>query len=353
MNLESQGRRAPRRLIVSGLIGLSVLAAACGGATHPVVKAVQTTLPPTTTTTTAAPTFPLTGLAVTDPALAARPALDVKIDNADQARPQSGLDKADIVYEEVVEGGITRYLAVFQSKGADPLGPVRSVRMSDADILHALGGLFAYSGGIPAFIADARAAGVVDVGANTDASAYTRNYNRAAPHNLYSSTSVLRKATPAGMGPPQAQFVYRKSPGPLTGAGAAPISHFQVAMSPSSTAGWDWDAAAGNWRRSINGVAQIGADQVPLAFANVVIQMVPYHDTGFVDPAGNPVPDAAVVGSGPAIILSAGEMLAGTWTKSAPAAPTAYTDSAGAPVLLTPGTTWVELAPTGSSTSSH
>lgn len=344
--------RAPRRLIVSGLIALCLVGAACGGPKPAAARPVATT-PAPTTTTTAPPTFPLTGLPVTDAALAARPALDVKIDNADQARPQSGLDFADVVYEEVVEGGITRYLAVFQSKDADPLGPIRSVRMTDADILHAIGGLFSYSGGIPSFIQDARAAGVVDVGANTDPSAYTRNYNRSAPHNLYSSTGVLRKATPPGLGPPPAQFSYRSTAAAFTGAGVVPITHFQVAMSPSSTAEWDWDPGAGNWKRSINGVAQVGTDHVALAFSNVIVQMVEYHNTGFVDPAGNPVPDAAVVGSGPAIILSGGRMLSGTWSKSSPAAVTSYADSAGAPVLLAPGTTWVELAPSGAPTASH
>ncbi|MGH9305738.1 MAG: DUF3048 domain-containing protein [Acidimicrobiales bacterium] len=339
---------------MAGLCLLAVGTAACAGPKHAAVKAPPTTPVPTTTTTAPPPpVYPLTGLPVTDPASAGRPALNVKIDNAPQARPQSGLDKADVVYEEVVEGGITRYLAVFQSHDAAPLGPIRSVRMTDADVVHPIGGLFAYSGGIPAFINDVRAAGVIDVGANADPSAYTRSNSRQSPHNLYSSTSVLRQATPAGLGPPKPVFAYRQVAAPFGGTGVAPISHFQVSMSPSVTSEWDWDPATARWLRSINGAPQVATDGVRIAFANVIIEMVPYHNTGFVDPAGNPVPDASVVGNGPAVVLSGGSMLSGSWSKASPAAVTTFADSAGTPVLLTPGTTWIELAPSGSPTASH
>lgn len=102
-----------------------------------------------TTSTTLAPFAPLTGLPLTDQARLGRPALVVKIENAPASRPQSGLDAADVVYEEIVEGGITRFLAVFHSADAEPIGPVRSLRPSDPDIIAPFGGLFAYSGGIP------------------------------------------------------------------------------------------------------------------------------------------------------------------------------------------------------------
>src|SRR5207302_7538781 len=128
------------------------------------------------------------GLPATAPRMG-RPALVVKIENVAEARPQAGIDAADLVYEEVVEAGLSRFLVVFQSHDADPLGPVRSIRPSDPDIMKPLNPLFAYSGGTAKFINMLHAAGIVDLGVDSAAGgAYYRRGARAAPHNLYAST---------------------------------------------------------------------------------------------------------------------------------------------------------------------
>ncbi len=142
-----------RRTAVVAAVGLASLAtAACGGgnATPKPVAAVtpETKVSEGTVTTEGAPLAPLTGLADPSGATKSRPSIAVKIDNAPEARPQSGLDVADIVYEEVVEGGVTRLIAVFHSTAPELAGPVRSVRPMDPDILSAYHGLVAYSGGI-------------------------------------------------------------------------------------------------------------------------------------------------------------------------------------------------------------
>src|SRR5437868_4414473 len=153
---------------------------------------------------------PLTGLPDQSGATGARPSIAVKVDNAPEARPQSGLDVADIVYEEVVEGGVTRFIAIFQSTppgGSGLAGPVRSVRPMDPNVLAAYTGLIAYSGGIPAFRSLLHKAPVQDVDVDIATDAYTWDNSRAAPHNEYVSPEKLwPKATKANAAPPAAMF---------------------------------------------------------------------------------------------------------------------------------------------------
>lgn len=338
----------PARGVVLAL-GAALVLASCSAAQRP-----PTRLRPTTTeapSTTAAPTSPLTGLPPANPATLSRPAVIVKVDNAPEARPQSGLDQADVVYEEVVEGGVTRYLTVFQSQDASTVGPVRSVRQTDADAVRPIGGLFAYSGGIPAFVTDVHRTGVVDVGAVVDPNAYRRDSGRPAPHNLYVSVPDLRKKTPPAALPPPPLFTYLVPGVTFNPAGAAPISQLRVPVSTATVANWSWDPAGGLWHRTTNGAPQTLTGGAPIAFTNVIIELVPYHNTGFIDPSGAPVPDADVVGTGPAVVLSAGRMAKATWTKTAPEAVTSYTDASGTPIALTPGRSWVMLAPTGTAVS--
>ena len=339
-----------------GLLGAAFLAA-CGGpaAKHPSAPTTSTTTstsPTTTSTTVPGAVAPLTGLPVS-PSIAQRPAVIVKIDNDRAAPPQSGLDQADVVYEEVVEGGITRYLSIFQSQDASPVGPVRSVRGTDSDIVRPIGGLFAYSGGTPQYVSLIDSSGVKDVGANDDGGAYYRSSLRNAPDNLYTSTTVLRERTPAGAGPPPALFDYVGSGAAFAEPGEAAVSQVTVTMSGSTVATWSYDGAAKQWDRSTNGVPQrvaVGTSLTPgppVAFTNIIVEMVPYQNTDYVDPIGNPVPDANVVGSGQAVILSDGELVDATWSKPAASSITTYEASNGAAVDLLPGTTWVMLAPEG------
>jgi hypothetical protein len=345
-------------LFVVAILGIAVLAA-CSGAAAKRRSVTTTTASPTTTTTTLGAVAPLTGLPATNPSIATRPAVIVKIDNDAAAPPQSGLDEADVVYEEVVEGGITRYLAIFQSQDADPVGPVRSVRETDADIVRPIGGLFAYSGGIPPFVSLIDSTGITDVGADDDGGAYYRSNERNAPDNLYTSTTVLRQRTPAGAGPPPPLFNYVGTHEKFSEPGEKAVSQVTVTMSGATVATWSYDATARQWDRSTNGHPQTVAVGTalspgpPVAFSNIIVEMVSYQDTGYIDPAGNPVPDANTVGSGQAVILSDGESADATWSKPTPSAITTYQGSDGSPVRLLPGTTWVMLAPQEASITSR
>jgi hypothetical protein len=250
-------------------------------------------------------------------------------------------------------------MAVFQSQNASTVGPVRSVRETDADIVRPIGGLFAYSGGIPAFVSLIHSAGITDVGANDDGGAYYRSDARNAPDNLYTSTIVLRKRTPAGAGPPPALFDYVRAHAAFSEPGEKAASQVRVTMSGSTVATWTYNATDEQWDRSTDGVPQTVAEGTslsagpPVAFTNVIVEMVPYHDTGFTDPAGNPVPDANIVGTGPAVVLSRGELVQATWSKPTASSITTYQASDGSPILLTPGTTWVMLAPPGAPITSQ
>jgi Protein of unknown function (DUF3048) N-terminal domain/Protein of unknown function (DUF3048) C-terminal domain len=343
------GRGARRA--VAALATLAALAAACSSTKthHTPGPATSTAARSTSTLTTVAAVgvAPLTGLPVTDPALLRRPAVIVKVDNAPEARPQTGLDQADVVVEEKVEGGVARFMAVFQSHDAD-VGPVRSVRSTDPDVVRPIGGLFAYSGGITPFIVLLHATGgVVDVGFDADSSAYHRRSGRPAPHDLYTSVGILRQVTPAGMGPPPALFTYLGPGQAFGGAGAAPATHVTVPFGSLTVGEWQWDPASSTWLRTTNGTPHVVDGGGQLAFTTVIVEFVPYTSTGYLDPARTPVDRADVLGSGDAWILASGQIVRGHWAKAASGDVTSFTDAAGAPIAIPPGKTWITLAPVG------
>jgi hypothetical protein len=326
------------------LLVLAVVATSCSGGKSASLSGPRhggTTSPPTF--------FPLTGQPVTDPsgaANAARPALTVKIENAAAARPQAGLDLADIVFEAVVEGGQTRFLAVFQSTDADSAGPVRSVRPSDPAILTPFGGIVAYSGGIQRFVDAMKATGLKNFDENTAGSAFQRRGDRVAPHNLYTSTSALYSKVSGGSPPPP--FATFLKPGePFAPPEAVPVTHVTLAVGSSTTAEYQWDASSGTWIRSTDGRLHTVESGAQIAPNTVIVQFVTYEPTGEVDTTGAPVSEGRVVGSGDAVIFANGMMVNAKWAKPNAGAMTTWTDAAGTPIALPPGRTWVELPNVG------
>jgi hypothetical protein len=284
----------------------------------------------------------------------ARAALAVKIDNTEQGRPPSGLTEADVVFEEMVEGGLTRLLAVYQSQDPETVGPVRSARSTDLSILAELGRpLFAWSGANPTFAAAVRAADVIDVGAGAAPDAYRRADDRRAPYNLYAAPVLLRDAgagDAAAATPPEPIFSYRETGAPLSGPGAEAADGFRTA--PTGTLAtdiaWSWDAGGEAWVRDQDGTAHLDESGEPVRAANVVVRFTPYGDSGVRDSTGALVPEASAVGQGDAWLLSGGRAQPGRWHKPSADAVTTYTDIAGHALLLAPGTTWVEVLPPGS-----
>jgi Protein of unknown function (DUF3048) N-terminal domain/Protein of unknown function (DUF3048) C-terminal domain len=347
-----------RSLVV--LVALGLLAA-CGGGGK---KAASTTTTATTIATTTTPpppppVSPLTGLPATDPEVLKRPALVVKIDNADgngsgnQARPQVGLNQADVVYEEMVEGSVTRLAAIFQSADSDPVGPIRSARTTDVALFSPLNNpLFAWSGANADFVVIIHAAPLIDVGYSLHSDLYTRRDTHPGPHNLYSSTPQLYGLTPPDAIAPPPLFEYRAA-GEALSPTAKPVGsvHLQFGGGGGSApVDYSWNTAVGGFDRSQKGTPHVDENGTQITPPNVVIEFVDYVDTGYVDVSGAPVPEAQLVGTGTCWVLTNGMLVEGQWTKASPEAVTTYADAAGAPIKLTPGRTWVELTPNGGAT---
>ena len=326
-------RRRTRRGLA--LVVAATVLAACGGAQSAEPKRRRRPPATTTSTTIAIPRAPLTGLPDPSGVGLARPSLSVKIENTPEARPQSGLDLADIVYEEVVEGGITRFWAIFNSAAPETVGPIRSVRAMDPLIVSSFGGVVAYSGGATVNVQALRAAPVTWVDEANAADSFFRERSRPAPHNLYGRTALLwqRGGQPV---PPTPHFSYLSEGAAFAGE---PIAQFRLGFRMGYDVTYVWDGALGGWRR-IQGVAPfVSTSLAPIAPTNVVVQFVPYFNDG----------EGALIGEGDAWIFSAGQLVRGRWSKPNAIEPTHFVDGFGIPIPLTPGRTWVELFPTGQS----
>ncbi len=326
-------RLSPRRVLASVLCVAAVVAGCSRGDDDEAAA-------PGPTTTAPPNTYPLSGRPIDDPARAARAPLSVKIDNNSASRPQAGLEKADVIYEEFTEG-ITRFVVVFHSTDADPVGPVRSIRPADPVIIFPLRGVFAFSGGSPA-IRGLIPPGVFTVVDENATDVMRRRSGRSAPYNLYATTQGLFAKAPGPQPPPRlAEFLL---PGtPFGGSGAVPATKVSLAAAPGVTAGYDWDAGAGVWMRSTDGRPHALEGGGQLAPNNVIVQFTPYSRFS----GDSKVQYPEVLGSGEAWVFAAGQVVKGTWSKAGPGEVTAFTDAAGAPIKLPPGQTFVHLVAPG------
>ncbi|HEV7865899.1 MAG TPA: DUF3048 domain-containing protein [Acidimicrobiia bacterium] len=333
------------------VVVLCLLGAACsgGGKGEAASTTTQTGASTTTAPAVAANASPLTGLP-NDPAAPARAALVVKIDNAPKARPQAGINDADVVVEEGVEGGVTRFATVFHSHESPSVGPVRSARSTDLLFAQQLGRpLFAYSGANAVFADLVRKAPLVDVGVGRFPTSYHREPGRPAPYNLFSETKALYASAGDDVTPPAPLFSYRPAGEPPPAAGSEPAPRVQAVwkLNITTTVLYSWDEASKTFRRTTDGAPHLDAAGVQVAPENVVFQVVGYRNTGLVDRSGAAVPEAELVGEGEAWVLTAGRLIKGRWSRPAGAQATAYTFPSGEPIRLTPGRTWLELVPLG------
>jgi len=270
-----------------------------------------------------------------------RPALVVKIDNVPRARPQAGINDADVVYVELVEGGVTRYAAVFHSEEVSTVGPVRSMRTTDINLLRPLNKpLFANSGGNARTTRAINDSPLVNIGHATSAGgAYYRNNNRPAPHNLFTSTAALRRAGGTSGGSPPELFTIRR-PGTALANTATASTGVRVSYRNTSVS-YTWDGSG--WARSQDGAATVDTAGVRVAPETVVVQFTPYG----VSPADRNSPEANTVGSGKAWIYTEGVLIRGSWSKPTANSVTLYRDSEGNEIQLLPGRIWVELPKPG------
>lgn len=327
------------------LIGVLVVAIVFAGAVawlllrrHSPSKSVA---PTTTTTTTTLPVAiaPLTGLPDPSGTALTRSALTIKIENTPEALPQWGIDQADVVYEEIVNGGITRLAAVFNSQAPAKVGPVRSVRPTDTQVVWPIGGIFAYSGGAPYAVASIETAPVKLVDESSAGAAMFRDLSLEPPHNLFAVAPALFAfgGTPT---PPPALFTYRTAKQKVTGP---TITSFIVQFPSIYPVTWTWDTTTSSWDRTLFGMADITGTGVRESPKNVIVMYVTY-----VNGIGTEASYANLQGSGVADVFTDGKEVVGTWTRGASKADIiSYQTASGKTIALTPGQTWVELLDTG------
>ncbi|SEE26583.1 DUF3048 domain-containing protein [Jiangella alba] len=326
---------SPRRVATAtALLLAAMLLAGCGGgsAASTPSPSASTSTTTATATPTPAPAWPLTGLPAPSAADAARPALVVKIDNTPSSAPQLGLSKADLVVEELVEGGLTRLAAMFQSALPPVAGPVRSVRTTDAGLALPAGGVLVASGGAERVLKALDEAGVTVL--TGGGNGLSRDHSRPAPYNVMLDPAQAVASLPAGAGVPTGPYL----PWGTAPAGR-PVGGAVVTFSAARTSTWTW--SDGVW--VLDG--DHAADGDRFGPATVLVLRVELRDAGYEDPAGNPVPETVLVGSGAATLLTGGAAVEGTWSKESLAAPLTLADAAGAPLHVPPGRVWIELVP--------
>ncbi len=279
---------------------------------------------------------PLTGLEAPD-GFPTYPVIVTKIDNTSSAEPQVGLDKADLVVEELVEGGYTRLAAFFWSETPDEVGPIRSMRSSDVGIVGPVkGAVEVASGGAPIAAKDLKRANIPTY--TEGAPGYSRASDRSAPYNLMMDLGKLA-GTLDETDPPDPYLPFGGA-GDFSGAKAKSADKVRVEFSAGQTTNWSYEKGTG-WVRK-NGLAEQGEDFVP---DNILTVEVKVGDAGYLDPAGNPVPETKFFGKGKAVLFHDGKALPAKWSKSGADAELKLTTTNGKPLTVPAGHTWIELVP--------
>ncbi len=320
---------APAFRAAAALAAVWLVASGCGGSS----AKTQPTPTPTPTRPAAALRSPFTGKRVAS----LGPVLAVKIDNIAAARPPTGLTHADIVYVLPVEGGLSRLLAVFSSHFPSVIGPVRSAREEDLELLRAFGRpAFAYSGADPRLLPVLQQARIVNLYAGT-AGGYYRDFNRLAPHNLYAhSRQLLAEAH----GESTARDIgFRFGPAPAGGKSAASAS----AAYPAASFEFRWSAAKERWLVWMDGAPAGTTEGGQLSAATVVIQYTTVRASQF-HPAGEESPYAQTVGSGAALVLRDGQEWHVHWSRPSADGGTTFTAASGQRMTFARGQVWIMLA---------
>jgi hypothetical protein len=287
-----------------------------------------------TTTTTATGPLPLIG----------GPVLAVKIDNTTAARPRIGLDAADVVYVEPVEGGLTRLLAVFSRRQAAEVGPVRSGRESDVDLVANYGRVaLAFSGSSSYTRRILDKGRQVNLSFDQSARGYHRDRSRPAPYNVIGNPKELLARAGGSVKPADIGFRY----GPATAGGTAATS--VGARWPSSRVSLAWNAQRKQYLVTTDGRPDVGPSGRQYSAGTVVVQYVTTHKSGNRDVNGRPTPVVDVVGRGAVTVLRDGLSWKGTWSRTGVLAPTVFT-AGGQRLTFSPtGAVWVLLVAPGQS----
>ncbi|MEP7060384.1 MAG: DUF3048 domain-containing protein [Actinomycetota bacterium] len=347
MSLTSRGRTVVSLVVVAVLFVGAMAAWAISGHAPAIIKravGISTSPEPPPPP----PPCPLTGVAPAGgKAVPDRPVAAVKVENTTDAYPLVGLQNADIVYEELVEGGLTRFMALYQCKDAPKVGPVRSARTTDPKILMPFDKhpILGYSGGQLAVVNALRKAGVLAYDETTGAAAFTRAGSpRVSPHNLFVSVPKLytRAGKQASQQPaPKPAFAYAvKVPNP-----SRKVSSASIPFSTTVSGEWKWSASSKTWVRQLDGKPMMLEAGGPIQVSNVIIQQVVVTQSNLVDILGNHSPEVTLTGSGKAWVLRNGRLVTGTWKRTSAGAMTVFKTKKGGVMPMAPGTSFVELMP--------
>ncbi|HSX42073.1 MAG TPA: DUF3048 domain-containing protein [Candidatus Saccharimonadales bacterium] len=326
------------------------------------VSSGQIKIKTTTPTPAVKVASPLTGLLI-DADTAKKPVAAVMIENSTDARPQSGLSQAGVVYEAIAEGGITRYMALFQEPFPSVLGPVRSVRPYYADWVSEYNVPIVHAGGSQPGLAKVNSGSFKNVEALVQASGFYRATDRAAPHNLYTKTDLLANlltkmkfdAAPAFTGlarkddkPPVATTTPATATVPASTVPAA-AAHPKINITFGIAAynvQYDYDLATNSYKRTNGAAATIDRNtNAQVSVKNVVVLQFPvsYSTQG----NGKPETIYKLTGSGKAFFFMDGNAVVGTWSKTSDTAITTYADANGTAITFNRGNTWISAIPTG------
>jgi hypothetical protein len=340
------------------LIAVALAAGCSSGAPAAVPSPTPSRTPsPTPAPTTPAPkpapkpvapaVNPLTGVG----AVPRRPVIAVKIDDTADGRPQLGLEYADLVYVEQVEAGVTRLVAVFAGRQPAVVGPVRSVRNSDPELLAAYGRpALAYSGGAGAPVARLRHSTVVDAGPQRQGGVYRRLGSRVAPYNLVVNTAALAARLHGVSGPHDIGLRWAHTDPRL--ARARKVGAVSVTVGKTRV-DFRWDAPTRRWLLlNRDGTLRRAASGRPISTPNLVVPVSRARiDPTDVDVLGTPSVYTSTVGTGRLLVFRDGRVLTGSWARARPAGRTSYLDADRKPITLDPGGAWVLLAATGAPVS--
>jgi hypothetical protein len=289
-------------------------------------------------------TCPLTGEEPRNDAALERPAVAVKVENASIAYPLSGLEDADVVYEELVEGGITRFMAIYHCSDSSKVGPVRSARLVDAAIMTPTTKILAYSGSNKPVDKALDEAGVVKV-TETAAGGAMKRIARAgltSEHTLYADTDGVRKVGAKKFSDPPSGDQYEA--GELAGASKKATS---VEINFSGATSVTYRFAKGRWLRSQNGSSFEDDSGNQIAVDNVLVEEHRVNlSESIVDAAGNPsVEIADETGSGRAVLFRDGRAIRGRWTRESVDGGVSFETKSGDRMVFAPGSIWIHLVP--------
>ena len=327
----------------AAIVGLTIAVLAASGCAAESPNPKPTRSPGYTSTYTppaATELAPLRGTSVAVGSLA-HASIAAKIDNHPDARPQVGLERTDLLFEELVEGGLTRYVAVWQSDIPELLGPVRSIRPMDPNIISPLGGIVAYSGGQQRFVNLMRNTPVYNAihGQADTASTFFRTPTKKAPHNVLVKARELL-AQHGDIVAPAQQFAYSLDvPSATATKDGVPTAALDYRFSNLISGAWTYDASKLVFLRSQSGKADLDSNGAQLTATNVVVVRVSVSND-------MNVPRTEMIGGGEAWVSTGGGTVHASWAKGSATDPIRLVDDQGVTIRLAPGNTWIELVPT-------